>query len=53
MRGEVDRRLTREPAIDLPSHNLSLLGVATTLWVFRIVGLFWLVQAAWNALRPR
>jgi len=46
-------RLTREPAIDLPSHNLSLLGVATTLWVFRIVGLFWLVQAAWNALRPR
>ena len=46
-------RLTREPAIDFPAHNLSLLGVAATLWVFRIVGLFWLGQALWNALRSR
>jgi len=45
-------RLTREPAIDVPAHNLSLLGVSSTLWVFRIVGLFWLGQAAWSALRP-
>jgi hypothetical protein len=45
-------RLTREPAIDVPAHNLSLLGVSLTLWVFRIVGLFWLIQAAWSALRP-
>ena len=45
-------RLKREPAIDIPAHNLSLLGVSWTLWVFRIVGLFWLVQAAWSALRP-
>ena len=45
-------RLTREPAIDVPAHNLSLLGVSWTLWVFRIVGLFWLSQAAWSALRP-
>jgi len=45
-------KLAREPAIDFPAHNLSLLGVATTLWVFRIVGLFWLGQAAWSVLRP-
>jgi len=45
-------RLTREPAIDVPAHNLSLLGVSWTLWVFRVVGLFWLGQAAWSALRP-
>lgn len=45
-------RLTREPAVDVPAHNLSLLGVAWTLWVFRIVGLFWLGQAAWNGSRP-
>jgi hypothetical protein len=45
-------RLAREPAIDVPAHNLSLLGVSWTLRVFRIVGLFWLGQAAWSALRP-
>jgi hypothetical protein len=45
-------RLAREPAIDFPAHNLSLLGVRWTLWVFRIVGLFWLGQAVWNAMRP-
>lgn len=45
-------KLTREPAIDVPAHNFSLLGIATTLWVFRIVGLFWLGQAMWNALWP-
>jgi hypothetical protein len=44
-------RLTREPAIDVPAHNLSLLGVSPTLWVFRIVGALWLVQAAWAAVR--
>jgi hypothetical protein len=41
-------RLAREPAIDFPAHNLSLLGVSFTLWIFRIVGLFWLGQAAWT-----
>ena len=45
-------KLARGPAIDVPAHNLSLLGVSWTLWVFRIVGLFWLGQAAWNAVRP-
>jgi len=43
----------REPAIDFPAHNLSLLGVSWTLWVFRVVGLVWLVQAMWAALRLR
>ncbi len=45
-------RLAREPTIDVPAHNLSLLGVSSTLRVFRIVGLLWLGQAAWSALRP-
>jgi len=44
-------KLARGPAIDFPAHNLSLLGVSWTLWVFRLVGLFWLGQAAWNATR--
>lgn len=39
------RTMKREPAIDFPVHNLSLLGARWTLWVFRIVGLVWLVQA--------
>ncbi|HZN55969.1 MAG TPA: hypothetical protein VFB67_11695 [Candidatus Polarisedimenticolaceae bacterium] len=38
------RRLAREPAIDLPAHNLSLLGVSWTLWIFRLVGAYWLVE---------
>lgn len=45
-------RLAREPAIDFAVHNLSLLGIRWTLWVFRIVGLFWLGQALWSAMRP-
>lgn len=45
-------KLEREPAIDLPAHNLSLLGVRWTLWVFRIVGMLWLGEAAWILTRP-
>ncbi|MBI3449099.1 MAG: hypothetical protein HY049_09310 [Acidobacteria bacterium] len=40
----------RKPAPPLrcpfPIHNLSLLGVGNTLWVFRVVGTWWLVLAA-------
>ena len=36
--------MTRLPAIDFPVHNLFLLGVRNTLWVFRLVGLWWLVS---------
>jgi hypothetical protein len=34
-----------------PAHNLFLLGVRNTLWVFRIVGAWWLLAAAWQAAR--
>lgn len=44
-------RLDVEPAIDFPPHNLFLLGVRTTLWIFRVVGLIWLAQATWLAVR--
>ena len=46
------RMLRRNPAIDLPAHNLSLLGVQWTLWIFRIVGLFWLGQGLWALWMP-
>jgi hypothetical protein len=29
-----------------PAHNLFLLGIRNTLWVFRIVGGWWLLAAA-------
>lgn len=44
-------RLDLEPAVGFPPHNLFLLGVRNTLWIFRIVGLWWLAQAAWLAVR--
>jgi hypothetical protein len=46
------RTMTIEPAVDFPPHNLFLLGVVNTLWIFRIVGLIWLAQALWLIL-PR
>jgi hypothetical protein len=39
-------RMGSEPAIDFPVHNLFLLGIGNTLWVFRIVGIWWLVEGA-------
>jgi len=40
----------REPGTPLrcpfPIHNLSLLGVGNTLWVFRVVGTWWFVLSA-------
>jgi hypothetical protein len=47
------RAFERDPAIDFPAHNLSLLGVRWTLWVFRVVGVFWLAQAIWAGLSGR
>jgi hypothetical protein len=44
------RTMTIDPAIDFPPHNLALLGVVNTLWIFRLVGLLWLAQGAWAAL---
>jgi hypothetical protein len=37
------------PRSAFPVHNLFLLGVRNTLWVFRAVGAWWLVAAAWRA----
>lgn len=31
-----------------PLHNLFLLGIANTLWVFRVVGAWWLIDALLN-----
>lgn len=45
------RGLTSAPAVDFPVHNLFLLGIGNTLWVFRVVGVWWLVEAAWAFLR--
>ena len=33
------------------AHNLFLIGIRNTLWVFRIVGGWWLLAAAWHAGR--
>jgi hypothetical protein len=43
------RRLTNQPAIGFPPHNLFLLGISNTLWIFRVVGIIWLGQAVWAA----
>ncbi len=38
------RRHSSPAAVDFPVHNLFLLGIGNTLWVFRIVGIWWLVE---------
>jgi hypothetical protein len=38
-------------AVPFPIHNFFLLGVRTLLWVFRLVGLWWIYQGA-SALWP-
>ena len=38
----------REPRSAFPVHNLFLLGIRNTLWVFRIVGTWWLLAAVWR-----
>jgi hypothetical protein len=34
-----------------PLHNLFLLGIGNTLWVFRLVGAWWLADGAWRLFR--
>jgi biotin transport system substrate-specific component len=36
----------RPPAVPFPVHNFFLLGVRPLLWIFRIVGVWWLVAGA-------
>ncbi|HEY3383220.1 MAG TPA: hypothetical protein VGK32_15725 [Vicinamibacterales bacterium] len=31
-----------------PIHNLALLGIGRTLWVFRLVGAWWIADAVWR-----
>lgn len=45
------RRMARAPATAVPAHNLFLLGIRNTLWVFRIVGVVWLAQAVLAGIR--
>jgi hypothetical protein len=35
-----------------PLHNLFLLGIRNVLWVFRVVGAWWLVDGAWRLVQP-
>jgi hypothetical protein len=35
-----------------PIHNLSLLGIGNTLWVFRLVGAWWLIDALVRLKNP-
>ncbi len=32
------------PAVPFPAHNFFLLGVRNLLWIFRLVGIWWIVQ---------
>ena len=36
-------------AFPFPIHNLALLGAGWTLWIFRVVGIWWLAQLAGKA----
>ena len=38
----------REPVapVAFPPHNFFLLGVAPLLWIFRLVGIWWIVAGA-------
>ena len=49
-------RAIRHPITPLtsafPLHNLFLLGIRNTLWVFRLVGAWWIVSGVLQLLRP-
>jgi hypothetical protein len=36
-----------------PVHNLSLLGIFWTLWIFRVVGAFWIAEGILNIIGKR
>jgi len=42
----------RQPArVPFPVHNFFLLGVGPLLWIFRGVGVWWIVRGGWTLLR--
>jgi hypothetical protein len=45
------RPAPQELRCPFPLHNLFLLGIRNTLWVFRIVGASWLLDGAWRLVR--
>ena len=53
--GWLDARTAAEPAEPLrapfPLHAPALIGLRSTLWLFRLVGLLWLVQASLHIAR--
>ncbi len=42
------RRLAEPLRSPFPLHNLFLLGIRNTLWIFRIVGAWWLASGCWS-----
>ncbi len=50
-------RAIAQPAATLrspfPLHNFFLLGIRNTLWIFRIVGAWWLVDGSWSLVVGR
>ena len=39
------------PAVPFPVHNFFLLGVRILLWIFRLVGIWWIVRGLFHLLR--
>ncbi len=40
------------PAVPFPIHNFFLLGVRNLLWIFRLVGIWWIVRGLLYFFRP-
>jgi hypothetical protein len=40
------------PAVPFPVHNFFLLGVRNLLWIFRLVGIWWIVRGLLYFFRP-
>ncbi len=38
------RRVDAEPRLPFPAHNFFLLGIRNLLWIFRLVGVWWIVR---------
>lgn len=38
---------TESPSFPFPVHNLFLLGINNILWVFRLVGIWWIAASLW------
>ncbi len=45
-------RPVERAAVPFPVHNFFLLGVRNLLWIFRLVGLWWIVRSLLYFLRP-